>query len=180
MKKLIIGFAILAAIALLSMGLTTAYFTSPEYAKKFTGHRSLTGVDTIVGTACDTIITNLHTCFEDYYAPSDTTASITRLVWCLAIYANEATNDSVDWDLDLSLSPDLVHWNYRGNIGPHTASNDSLILYGITKDADLMEYLRIIRTGGADNDASAGSIGEIFLIWQNRGNKLGNEVGIEH
>jgi hypothetical protein len=179
MKKIIIGIAILAAIALLSMGLTTAYFTSPEYAKKFTGYRSLTGVDTIVGTACDTIITNLHTCFENYYAPGDTTSSLQRTTWCLGVYG-DAPADSIAWQLKLSLSYDLIHWNYRGVIATHAIPDDSLILYSITKDADILQYLRIIRTGTAANDVSSGSIGEILLFWQNRGNKLGNEVGIEH
>jgi len=181
MKKFGLILVALVVLSLLSMGLTTVYWSEPEYAKTFTQFRSLTGgVDTIVGTACDTLIINIHNCYENYFAPRDTSSSVQRTVWCLAVYANEATNDSVDWDLDLSLSPNLLQWNYRGNIGPHTASADSLLLYGITKDADLMEYLRIIRTGGTDNDKSAGSIGEIFLIWQNRGAKLGNGIGAEH
>ena len=181
MKKSLFVLAAILLVALLGMGtVTRTVFVSPEYAKKFTGYRSLTGTDTIVGTAVDTILINIHTCFEDYYAPNDTTTSITRTVWCLAVYANEAANDSVDWDLDLSLSYDSIHWNYRGNIGPYALSADSLLLIGITKDADLMEWLRIIRTGGGDNDASAGSIGEILLIWQLRGPKIsGNTVGLQ-
>jgi len=179
MKK--IGFVLVALVvfALLSMGLTTVYWSEPEYAKKFNGYRSLTGVDTVVGTACDTIITNIHNCFENYYAPADTNASPVRTVWCVAIYA-DAPDDSVDWDLDLAFSYDLVHWNFRGVIGPYDISGDSLILYSITKDADMMEYMRLIRTGGADNDISSGSIGEILLLWQNRGAKLGNGIGAEH
>jgi len=175
-KKLFLIVAMLLVFASFS---STQNIVNPEYWNKYTGHTHLTDIDTIIGTAVDTIIMNIHTCFEDYYAPNDTTASLTRSVWCIAMYANEPDNDSVDWDVDLSLSYDSLIWNYRGNIGPHTASADSLILYSITKDADLMHWLRIIRTGGGDNDASAGSWGEILLLWQNRGVKLSNEVGIQ-
>ncbi len=164
MKKIFIIAMLLALM--ISVPLFSQIKPAPIYWAKFTGFVSITGVDTIVGTATDTIIINIHNCYENYYAPADTQASLVRTVWCLAIYANEAVNDSVDWDLDLSLSPDSLHWNYRGEIGPHTMSADSLLLYSITKDADLMEWLRIIRVGGAANDASAGSIGEIFLIWR--------------
>lgn len=173
MKKLFLIFSILLIFVSFS---SAQLIEQPQYWQKFTGYRSLTGVDTIIGTACDTVIMNIHTCYENYFAPKDTSSSVLKTVWCLAMYA-DAAGDSVDWDVGLSLSYDSLHWNYRGNIGPHAVSGDSVILYGITKDADLLHWLRLIRTGGADNHPVAGSIGEILLIWQLRGPKLGNEVG---
>jgi len=175
-KKL---FAIIVMLFVFASFGSAQLIVQPEYWNKFTGHTHLTGIDTIVGTAVDTMIMNIHTCYENYYAPADTQASLCRTVWCLAMYANEATDDSVDWDLDLSFSYDSLIWNYQGEIGPHTMSADSLLLYSITKDADLFHWLRIIRTGGADNDASEGAIGEMLLLWLLRGPKLGNEVGIQ-
>ena len=174
MKKLFLIFIMLILFASFA---SAQLIVVPEYWNKFTGYRSLTGVDTIVSTACDTIIMNIHTCYENYFSPMDSSDATAKTVWCLAMYADAAHADSVDWDVDLSLSYDSLHWNYRGNIGPHVACADSLILYSITKDADLLHWLRLIRTGGADNHKGEGSYGEILLLWQLRGPKIGNEVG---
>jgi len=176
-KKIILGIIGILLISILTMGVVTRqFFTQPEYAKKFTGYVDLTGADTIVGTATDTIMINLHTVYENYFPPADTASSIERTVWCIAIYADSPHADSTDWDLWLDLSPDSIHWNYRGAFCTHTLTGDSLLLYAVTKDADLMQYLRLRRTGGADNEKVGGSIGHILLLWQNRGIKQGNEV----
>jgi len=180
MKKSLFVLTAILIVALLGMGtVTRTVFVSPEYAKQFHGYRSLTGVDSILEDACDTIIINIHSCFENYWAPNDYADSLTRTVWGIAMYFDNASAGSTDLDLDLSLSYDSIHWNYRGNMGPHTMEGDSLLLYDMTKDCDLMQWLRIIRTGGTDNADSTHTIGEILLIWQLRGPKLGNEVGLQ-
>lgn len=176
--------ALLAGItSIFAAGNTVTAFVPPEYAKKFTGYRSLTGIDTVIGDSADTIITNLHTCYENYFAPGCSVGlahTLLKTVWCIGAYA-DADGDSVDWLFSYSSSYDSIHWVYYPIAVRDTlnVSADSLVLFEVPKDADLFEWFRIIRTGGAGNNADTSSIGEILLFWQLRGPKIGNEVGLQ-
>ena len=153
---------------------------------KMTNGVLTTVTDTFLADTCDTIIFNIHTCYENYFPAYDSVIDAEqayerlRTVWCLAAWGDATHADSLEWIFAYSLSYDSLHWVYIAREETLNLQDDTLTIYPVPKDADLFEWFRIIRTGGGDNCPIEGSWGEILLIWQLRGPKIsGTTVGLQ-